>query len=200
MCYIGFDVSLVLMILRLFCSEESFKYIDERLDVLTHQCVTELLRQGFKRSAPPHPPLTPSHPSHPHTHHKHPHTLTHITHRDDIVTTHYLHLRYQRTDCALMVTPDSGKGHGSCNHGNYETAFTRRYVGNNDYTIAYRFHRYEREFGFTIPDRPIVVDDIRVRGTAEACSHSPTHLPPAVDPPHSEQVSPVSLPSVRPPT
>ena len=26
------------------------------------------------------------------------------------------------------------------------------------------FHRYSTEFGFTIPDRAIIVDDVRVRG------------------------------------
>ena len=33
------------------------------------------------------------------------------------------------------------------------------------------FFRYQQEFGFTIPSRPIVIDDIRVRGVAKACSH-----------------------------
>lgn len=67
-------------------------------------------------------------------------------------------------------------------------------------TFLHCCHRYEREFGFTIPDRPIVVDDIRVRGTAKACSHSPTPLPPAVDPPHREQVCTRHTHPHRPPT
>ncbi|XP_068615212.1 5-oxoprolinase-like, partial [Brachionichthys hirsutus] len=62
----------------------------------------------------------------------------------------FLHLRYQGTDCALMVSaagyPSNGR---SCGSGDFRSAFTKRYL---------------KEFGFTIPDRPIVVDDIRVRG------------------------------------
>lgn len=30
------------------------------------------------------------------------------------------------------------------------------------------FYSYLKEFGFTIPDRPIVVDDIRVRGCGKS--------------------------------
>ncbi len=94
--------------------EESFEVIDEKIDVLTQQCVADLERQGFKRLAPPI-----LHPRAPHT----PHTCS-----EEIVATPYLHLRYQRTDCALMVTPDPPSGQDSCNHGNYKTAFTCRYM------------------------------------------------------------------------
>ena len=31
-----------------------------------------------------------------------------------------------------------------------------------------RVCRYMREFGFTIPERPVVVDDVRVRGTGHS--------------------------------
>ncbi|MBN3300414.1 OPLA oxoprolinase, partial [Amia calva] len=62
----------------------------------------------------------------------------------------FLHLRYDRTDCALMVSargyPSSAQ---SCHAGDFRSAFMDRYL---------------KEFGFTIPERPIVVDDIRVRG------------------------------------
>uniref|UniRef100_A0A914RF51 5-oxoprolinase n=1 Tax=Parascaris equorum TaxID=6256 RepID=A0A914RF51_PAREQ len=58
----------------------------------------------------------------------------------------FLHMRYERTDCALMcASPDE------------ETIMLERYEE--------VFHdSYKREFGFTIPDRAIIVDDIRVRG------------------------------------
>lgn len=56
-----------------------------------------------------------------------------------ILTECYLHLRYEGTDCALMVGPG----------GDYQKTF---------------LERYQTEFGFTIPSRTIVVDDIRVRG------------------------------------
>ncbi|XP_024864412.1 5-oxoprolinase [Kryptolebias marmoratus] len=71
-----------------------------------------------------------------------------------ITTEVFLHLRYKGTDCALMVTadgyPDNTK---SCRAGDFRAAFTKRYM---------------KEFGFTIPDRPIVVDDIRVRGCGKS--------------------------------
>ena len=52
-------------------------------------------------------------------------------------------------------------------------------------------HRYKREFGFTIPSRSIIVDDIRVRGTARACSHQPTLMMKVSHPPRVATVSPV---------
>ncbi|XP_053104101.1 5-oxoprolinase isoform X2 [Hemicordylus capensis] len=72
--------------------------------------------------------------------------------RSQIGTEPFLHLRYERTDCALMcsargypATPDS------CCRGDFGAAFAARYL---------------QEFGFTIPSRTILVDDVRVRGTA----------------------------------
>ena len=48
--------------------------------------------------------------------------------------------------------------------------------------------RYKREFGFVIPSRNIMVDDIRVRGTAKACTHRPEVLPEATGEPKIEVV------------
>ncbi|XP_047204899.1 5-oxoprolinase isoform X1 [Girardinichthys multiradiatus] len=71
-----------------------------------------------------------------------------------ITTEVFLHLRYEGTDCALMVTADGYPGHAhSCQAGDFCSAFTKRYL---------------KEFGFTIPDRPILVDDIRVRGCGKS--------------------------------
>ncbi|XP_074842525.1 5-oxoprolinase isoform X2 [Carettochelys insculpta] len=71
--------------------------------------------------------------------------------RSQICTEAFLHLRYARTDCALMC---SAKGHpatsDSCRAGDFRAAFSSR---------------YQKEFGFTIPGRPVVVDDVRVRGS-----------------------------------
>ncbi|KAJ0022992.1 hypothetical protein NQD34_015126 [Periophthalmus magnuspinnatus] len=71
-----------------------------------------------------------------------------------ITTEVFLHLRYEGTDCALMVTatgfPPSAQ---SCKAGDFRSAFTKRYL---------------KEFGFTITGRPIVVDDIRVRGCGKS--------------------------------
>ncbi|XP_060949722.1 5-oxoprolinase [Limanda limanda] len=67
-----------------------------------------------------------------------------------ITTEVFLHLRYKGTDCALMVTADGYPSDAkSCRAGDFHSAFTKRYL---------------KEFGFTIPDRTIMVDDIRVRG------------------------------------
>ena len=49
-------------------------------------------------------------------------------------------------------------------------------------------HRYKREFGFTIPSRDIVVDDIRVRGTGKACTNHPQLLSKATEEPKVEMV------------
>ncbi|XP_054840550.1 5-oxoprolinase [Eublepharis macularius] len=72
--------------------------------------------------------------------------------RSQISTEAFLHLRYERTDCALMC---SAKGYPatptSCRSGNFGASFAARYW---------------QEFGFTIPSRAILVDDVRVRGTA----------------------------------
>ncbi|KAJ8387190.1 hypothetical protein AAFF_G00160020 [Aldrovandia affinis] len=71
-----------------------------------------------------------------------------------ISTEVFLHLRYEGTDCALMVTAASHPGNAhSCRSGDFRTAFTKRYL---------------KEFGFTIPDRSIMVDDIRVRGSGKS--------------------------------
>ncbi|CAF97977.1 unnamed protein product, partial [Tetraodon nigroviridis] len=71
-----------------------------------------------------------------------------------LTTEVFLHLRYQGTDCALMVSATGYPNNAqSCRAGDFQTAFTKRYL---------------KEFGFTIPDRPIVVDDIRVRGCGKS--------------------------------
>lgn len=85
-------------------------------------------------------------------------------HRSQIGTEAFLHMRYERTDCALMC---SASGHparqdtDSSRHGDFRAAFTSRYL---------------KEFGFVIPDRPIMVDDIRVRGCGRSgiCSQHST--------------------------
>ncbi|KAI5641299.1 hydantoinase b/oxoprolinase domain-containing protein [Phthorimaea operculella] len=67
-----------------------------------------------------------------------------------IVLEPYLHLRYAGTDCALMVSPEpAGDGKNTTKHGDFYTAFV---------------NRYKNEFGFTLADRDVIVDDIRVRG------------------------------------
>ena len=48
--------------------------------------------------------------------------------------------------------------------------------------------RYKREFGFTIPSRTIIVDDIRVRAVAVVIAHKQTPVPKAVSPAEVETV------------
>lgn len=72
--------------------------------------------------------------------------------RDKIVFEEYLNMRYRGTESALMVMKPSKectKG-GSGEEG---WAFDRSFI-----------EQHEQEFGFTLPDRDIIVDDIRVRG------------------------------------
>jgi 5-oxoprolinase (ATP-hydrolysing) len=79
-----------------------------------------------------------------------------------ITTIPYLHLRYHKTDCALMCTATPSDEGGACRHGDFLTSFTTR---------------YQREFGFTIPSRQVWVDDIRVRGIGQSLSHHNISLP-----------------------
>lgn len=69
----------------------------------------------------------------------------------NIVLEHYLHLRYDGTDCALMCSPNvNGEG---TSYGDFLSTF---------------LERYKTEFGFTIQNRNIIVDDIRVRGIGKS--------------------------------
>ena len=55
--------------------------------------------------------------------------------------------------------------------------------------IAQFLSRYKREFGFIIPDRPIIVDDIRVRATGKAGVQAEREKPKATTPARPETVS-----------
>ena len=66
---------------------------------------------------------------------------------ESIVIEKYLNLRYEGTDCALMCisTEDTAE------------SFTNLFL-----------KKYKDQFGFTLPDRPIITDDIRVRALAKS--------------------------------
>ncbi|CAH1778849.1 unnamed protein product [Owenia fusiformis] len=85
----------------------------------------------------------------------------------------FLHMRYEGTDCALMVStdPTQHKTTYSCHHGNFQQAF---------------LERYKTEFGFTIDGRKICVDDIRVRGIGKTHVGVTNPLPNATHPPKAE--------------
>ncbi|KAM3956815.1 LOW QUALITY PROTEIN: 5-oxoprolinase [Aphomia sociella] len=88
-----------------------------------------------------------------------------------ILTEPYLHLRYAGTDCALMVAPIPGDTRTACRHGDFYTAF---------------INRYKNEFGFTLAERDVIVDDIRIRGVAV------NQLPEEVAPPSGKGIKPVA--------
>lgn len=60
---------------------------------------------------------------------------------------HFLHLRYEGTDTALMCS--AAKGQTSNNLNEFKDSF---------------LNRYRTEFGFVLQNRQIIVDDLRVRG------------------------------------
>ena len=71
---------------------------------------------------------------------------------DEITTEDYLNLRYKGTGTAMMV---------------------RRPPGEKDFSFAKEFEtNYKREYGFTIPGREIILDDIRLRGVGKGISLS----------------------------
>ncbi|EXJ73728.1 5-oxoprolinase (ATP-hydrolyzing) [Cladophialophora psammophila CBS 110553] len=75
---------------------------------------------------------------------------------DSIEYEEYLNMRYRGTESALMVikpNPDEAKGLYNGDDWAFGDAFVRQ---------------HEQEFGFTLPDRDIIVDDVRVRGIGKS--------------------------------
>ena len=70
----------------------------------------------------------------------------------DIKFEDYLNMRYRGTESALMVLKPSQEDATSKYKGN-QWAFDQAFV-----------EQHEHEYGFTLPDRDIIVDDLRVRG------------------------------------
>jgi 5-oxoprolinase (ATP-hydrolysing) len=77
----------------------------------------------------------------------------------EIVFEEYLNLRYRGTESALMVIKPS-KEEAEANFDGKDWAFGKAFV---------KQHRYE--FGFTLDDRDIIVDDVRVRGIGKSFRH-----------------------------
>ena len=71
---------------------------------------------------------------------------------ENIVFEEYLNLRYRGTESALMVIKPSEK-EAKDEYDGEDWAFGRAFV-----------KQHEQEFGFTLPDRDIIVDDVRARG------------------------------------
>lgn len=79
--------------------------------------------------------------------------------KDEVAFEEYLNMRYRGTESALMIvkpTPEEVKEHFGGREWDFGQAFVKQ-------------HRYE--FGFTLDDRDIIVDDVRVRGIGKSFRH-----------------------------
>ena len=71
---------------------------------------------------------------------------------DSIVFEEYLNMRYRGTESALMIPKPTEE-------------YADRHFGGDGWAFGKAFERqHEHEFGFTLPGRDLIVDDIRVRG------------------------------------
>jgi len=77
---------------------------------------------------------------------------------DAIVFEEYLNMRYRGTESALMVIRPASEEMRK-DHGGDDWAFGSAFV-----------KQHEQEFGFTLPDRDIIIDDVRVRGIGKSFS------------------------------
>ena len=75
---------------------------------------------------------------------------------DSIVFEEYLNMRYRGTESALMVVRPS-KEEAKENFSGDDWAFGKAFI-----------KQHEQEFGFTLPDRDIIVDDVRARGIGKS--------------------------------
>ncbi|KAK5061148.1 hypothetical protein LTR84_007690 [Exophiala bonariae] len=75
---------------------------------------------------------------------------------DSIEYEEYLNMRYRGTESALMVIKPSAEESKHLYEGD-EFAFGKAFI-----------RQHEQEFGFTLPNRDIIVDDVRVRGIGKA--------------------------------
>jgi 5-oxoprolinase (ATP-hydrolysing) len=75
---------------------------------------------------------------------------------DSIVFEEYLNMRYRGTESALMVVKPE-RHDVEKEFGGDEWAFGKAFV-----------KQHQQEFGFTLPDRDIIVDDVRVRGIGKS--------------------------------
>lgn len=75
---------------------------------------------------------------------------------ESIVFEEYLNMRYRGTESALMILKPSKEEAGQL-FGGDDWAFGKAFI-----------QQHEQEFGFTLPDRDIIVDDVRVRGIGKS--------------------------------
>lgn len=78
---------------------------------------------------------------------------------NEIVFEEYLNMRYRGTESALMIVKPTDEE-------------AREHFGGKDWQFGQAFirnHRYE--FGFTLDDRDLIIDDVRVRGIGKSYRH-----------------------------
>ncbi|KAL9123787.1 MAG: hypothetical protein Q9217_006818, partial [Psora testacea] len=77
-------------------------------------------------------------------------------HDESIVFEEYLNMRYRGTESALMIVRPSQEE-------------AEKEFGDDDWAFGKAFiKQHEQEFGFTLPDRDIIVDDVRARGIGKS--------------------------------
>lgn len=76
--------------------------------------------------------------------------------RESIIFEEYLNMRYRGTESALMILKPEQKEANNYFDGN-GWAFGKAFV-----------KQHEQEFGFTLPDRDIIIDDVRARGIGKS--------------------------------
>lgn len=76
--------------------------------------------------------------------------------KNAIIFEEYLNMRYRGTESALMILKP-GQEDAKIDFGGDQMAFGKAFV-----------KQHEQEFGFILPDRDIIVDDVRVRGIGKS--------------------------------
>lgn len=87
----------------------------------------------------------------------------------------FLHMRYDGTDSALMCAPNGGSNR------------TTILVPYGDFEFAF-LNRYRSEYGFTLGERKIIVDDIRIRASGKSDTPNESEIESATGEPPVDNV------------
>ncbi|CAF9914941.1 MAG: hypothetical protein GOMPHAMPRED_008335 [Gomphillus americanus] len=100
---------------------------------------------------------------------------------DSIVFEEYLNMRYRGTESALMIIRPS-KEETDGEYDGKDWAFGKAFI-----------KQHEQEFGFTLPDRDILVDDVRVRGIGKSFEGLAKTVDQQLDEirPHAKMINPI---------